>query len=42
MYIECEDLFIIDIDGEKGLDFFFNIECIKDGIEVMGICSEKS
>lgn len=42
VHIECEDSLITDIDGEKGLDFPLNIECIKDGIEVMGICSEKS
>ncbi|HBF6215814.1 TPA: lipid kinase [Clostridioides difficile] len=42
VHIECEDSLITDIDGEKGPDFPLNIECIKDGIEVMGICSEKS
>ncbi|MBY1096800.1 lipid kinase, partial [Clostridioides difficile] len=42
VYIECADSLITDIDGEKGPDFPLNIECIKDGIEVMGICSEKS
>jgi diacylglycerol kinase family enzyme len=34
--IECSDGLITDIDGEKGPDFPLNIECIKDGIEILG------
>ena len=34
--IECEDNLITDIDGEKGPDFPLEIECIKDGIELLG------
>ena len=35
--IECSDNLVTDIDGEKGPDFPLEIECIKDGIEVLGI-----
>lgn len=34
--IECEDGLLTDIDGEKGPDFPLEIECIKDGIEILG------
>ncbi len=34
--IECDDDLTTDIDGEKGPDFPLNIECIKDGIEILG------
>ncbi|WP_455537901.1 YegS/Rv2252/BmrU family lipid kinase [Terrisporobacter sp.] len=34
--IECRDDLITDIDGEKGPDFPLEIECIKDGIQLMG------
>ena len=37
LLIECNDDLITDIDGEKGPDFPLNIECIKDGIEILGI-----
>lgn len=35
--IQCEDDLITDIDGEKGPDFPLTVECIKDGIEILGI-----
>ncbi|MEF9990648.1 MAG: YegS/Rv2252/BmrU family lipid kinase [Romboutsia sp.] len=35
--IECEDDLVTDIDGEKGPDFPLEIECIEDGIEILGI-----
>ncbi|MGX4599883.1 YegS/Rv2252/BmrU family lipid kinase [Faecalimicrobium sp. JNUCC 81] len=38
--IECEDGLITDIDGEKGPDFPLDIECIKDGIEILGFVKE--
>ena len=34
--IECEDKLGTDIDGEKGPDFPLTIECIKDGIQLLG------
>lgn len=34
--IECSDDLVTDIDGEKGPDFPLEIECIKDGIEILG------
>lgn len=35
--IECSDDLVTDIDGEKGPDFPLVIECIEDGIEILGI-----
>lgn len=37
LVIECQDKLVTDIDGEKGPDFPLEIECIKDGIEILGI-----
>ena len=34
--IDCKDRLNTDIDGEKGPDFPLEIECIKDGIELLG------
>lgn len=34
--IDCKDNLNTDIDGEKGPDFPLEIECIKDGIELLG------
>ena len=34
--IECNDGLTTDIDGEKGPDFPLEIECIEDGIEILG------
>ena len=34
--IDCNDDLITDIDGEKGPDFPLEIECIKNGIEILG------
>ncbi len=34
--IECRDNLITDIDGEKGPDFPLEIECIKEGIQLLG------
>lgn len=34
--INCKDNLITDIDGEKGPDFPLEIECIKDGIQLLG------
>ncbi|MCR8744653.1 YegS/Rv2252/BmrU family lipid kinase [Romboutsia lituseburensis] len=34
--IECSDDLSTDIDGEKGPDFPLQIECIKDGIQILG------
>ncbi|MEG1312439.1 MAG: YegS/Rv2252/BmrU family lipid kinase [Romboutsia sp.] len=38
--IECEQDLVTDIDGEKGPDFPLNIECIKDGIEILGFSKD--
>lgn len=35
--VECYENIVTDIDGERGPDFPLVIECIKDGIEVLGI-----
>ncbi|MGL5692912.1 MAG: YegS/Rv2252/BmrU family lipid kinase [Peptostreptococcaceae bacterium] len=35
--VECNDELVSDIDGEKGPDFPLEIECIKDGIQILGI-----
>ena len=34
--IDCKDNLITDIDGEKGPDFPLEIECIKNGIQLLG------
>ena len=34
--IDCKDNLITDIDGEKGPDFPLEIECIKEGIQLLG------
>lgn len=34
--VECDEKIITDIDGERGPDFPLEIECIKDGIKVLG------
>ncbi|WP_297136587.1 YegS/Rv2252/BmrU family lipid kinase [Terrisporobacter sp.] len=34
--IDCKDNLITDIDGEKGPDFPLEIECIEEGIELLG------
>lgn len=35
--IICNDDLITDVDGEKGPDFPLNIQCIEDGIEILGL-----
>lgn len=35
--IECLKDIVTDIDGERGPDFPVDIECIKEGIEVLGV-----
>ena len=35
--VECHENIVTDIDGERGPDFPLVIECIKDGIEVLGV-----
>lgn len=37
VYIESSEDIVTDIDGEKGPDFPLRIQCIKEGIEVLGI-----
>jgi len=37
IHIECSDELITDIDGEKGPDFPLHIQCIEDGLEILGI-----
>ena len=34
--IECEDELVTDIDGEKGPDFPLTIECVRNGIQLLG------
>ncbi len=35
--IECDENIVTDIDGERGPNFPLSIECIHDGIKVLGI-----
>lgn len=35
--IECHEDIVTDIDGEKGPDFPLTVECVKDGIRVLGV-----
>lgn len=35
--VECHEDIVTDIDGERGPDFPITIECVKGGIEVLGI-----
>ncbi|MCT8975866.1 YegS/Rv2252/BmrU family lipid kinase [Clostridium sp. CX1] len=35
--VECHENIVTDIDGERGPDFPLVIECVKEGIEVLGI-----
>ncbi|OFI05083.1 diacylglycerol kinase [Clostridium acetireducens DSM 10703] len=35
--IECDEDIVTDIDGERGPDFPLCIECIKGGLEVLGV-----
>jgi len=37
LVVESPEDIVTDIDGEKGPDFPLNIECIKNGIQVLGI-----
>jgi diacylglycerol kinase family enzyme len=37
IYIECMDKLITDIDGEKGPDFPLHIQCIEEGIKLLGV-----
>lgn len=36
LYIECEEELFTDIDGEKGPNFPLTIECIENGIQLLG------
>ena len=35
--IECDEDIVTDIDGEKGPEFPLRVQCIKGGIEVLGL-----
>lgn len=37
LQVETEENIVTDIDGERGPDFPLTIECIKDGIQMLGI-----
>lgn len=37
LHIESKEDIVTDIDGEKGPDFPITIECVKGGIEILGI-----
>jgi len=41
LYIECFEDIVTDIDGERGPDFPLTIECVKQGIEVLGVLNTK-
>lgn len=37
LLIESDEEIVTDIDGERGPDFPLRVQCIKDGIQVLGI-----
>ncbi|MCM0646842.1 YegS/Rv2252/BmrU family lipid kinase [Clostridium swellfunianum] len=37
VYVECHEDLVTDIDGERGPDFPLTIECIKGGLEILGL-----
>lgn len=37
LYIECHEDIVTDTDGERGPDFPLKIECVKGGIDVLGV-----
>jgi diacylglycerol kinase (ATP) len=39
--VECHEGIVTDIDGEKGPDFPLTIECINEGIKVLGVKENK-
>lgn len=39
--VECHEDIVTDIDGEKGPDFPLKVECIKEGIRVLGAKENK-
>lgn len=41
LHIECFEDIVTDIDGERGPDFPLTIECVKQGIEVLGVLNTK-
>lgn len=41
LHIECFEDIVTDIDGERGPDFPLTIECVKEGIEVLGVINTK-
>lgn len=38
--VQCHENIVTDIDGERGPDFPLTIECVKEGIEVLGVKSK--
>lgn len=36
LYIECDEDIVTDIDGERGADFPVTIECIPNGLKILG------
>ena len=38
--VYCDEDIVTDIDGERGPDFPLVIECIKGGMEVLGVKDE--
>lgn len=41
LHIECFEDIVTDIDGERGPDFPLTIECVKEGIEMLGVMNTK-
>jgi YegS/Rv2252/BmrU family lipid kinase len=37
LYVECHEDIVTDIDGERGPDFPLTIECVKNGLQILGI-----
>lgn len=40
LHVECDEEIVTDIDGERGPDFPLDIECIQDGLKVLGVKSK--
>lgn len=37
LHIECHEDIVTDIDGERGPDFPITIECVREGLKILGI-----
>lgn len=42
LHIECDEDILTDIDGERGPDFPLTIECIRGGVQMLGVLKTKT